>query len=101
MTSQYANRKPVLTNVILYYNATVTGGPILYGPFERFQQLQRSPMSNAYNVLKHFVNVPDVSWKLISKLTWKYERHINVPEGQAILLGIRLWLRQRGYKRRV
>lgn len=89
------NVNKVLTGVMRSSDASLTGGATLYCPFERFHELQRSVVSNAYNALKQDINVQDVASKLISKWRWEYEKHINVLDSQAVVLGILRALRHK------
>lgn len=55
------------TSGIFCNNVGLTEGTTVYFPFERFHELQKNLLSNAYNALEQDIIDSHVSWNLILK----------------------------------
>lgn len=99
-SSQSLNRREYekkSTDSMLYSDASLTGGATLYCPVEGSHESKKSLVSNSHDAIQFDVNVPNVKRKLISKWRLNYKKHINVLEGQAVLLEVRCTMRQRAH----
>lgn len=87
----HANLAGNQTPYMLCSDASLSGGAALYSEHIDWHRTQTHIYTNKADAVSYTSSIPNVKWKRIAQVHWKYKKHINVLEGLALLIGIR-WL---------